>query len=502
MKTMKTATLNWDVVVSFCETEINRLLASDFEATDTKQIKDIACEFTGTNEDASPYKIEFKLELSAPLISFSETRTTAVCSLAAPIAGGYGKTSKKTLPIKKDVYTLHFKDLELASASGDDNSCTPPNQSFVFSRNQYPSDGFVVIDLNTSKSLTVDITTADVAADDHNNFIKAHSASLCRELKTKFRTDFLNVRYKIARVKSLPVPDGMVQLRPLSFRFAAYKPDGPAETVLSLFIQTRKEDTGEKNDLDHNGTPNGAQIFGTASIIFYKDMIFDSVMKPALAKQICDGQFKLINTIGNITLDVDTKKTLKRRKFEDPERFPRVHETKKTVSEINITLPPLILKFYSEDGSRICCSRTWKYEYAFNWSYDVIEPGCSVHQSGQVKATHELKNNVTSFESFLDDYSVKMECSVDAEMWAKVDLKPENLWFWEHIVDGSRLVPDWVKDFNMKLPGFTLDLGSFNFFLTTNLLLPSRSKAVIEVDKAIGLKIPGDLYIVGKVATS
>lgn len=110
-----------------------------------------------------------------------------------------------------------------------------------------------------------------------------------------------------------------------------------------------------------------------------------------------------------------------------------------------------------------------------------------------MKVTHELKkNNVTSFKPLLDDHSVKLECSVDMGMW-EVTLKPDNASFWEHICGGPDRIPEWVRDLNVELPRFTIDLGSFDSFITTKLLLPLRTKVVI---KAVGLLIPGDLYVV------
>ena len=57
--------------------------------------------------------------------------------------------------------------------------------------------------------------------------------------------------------------------------------------------------------------------------------------------------------------------------------------------------------------------------------------------------------------------------------------------------------PSWAVQ---QLPTFStlqLDLGNLYFFLTTNLLLPSRK--VISIDTDAGLRIPRDFYIVGSI---
>lgn len=62
---------------------------------------------------------------------------------------------------------------------------------------------------------------------------------------------------------------------------------------------------------------------------------------------------------------------------------------------------------------------------------------------------------------------------------------------------GTSSIPGWIHGLLPELPAFDLKLGSLNFFLTTNLLTPS--KTVIKVDTDTGLMIPGDFYVVGKV---
>jgi len=309
-----------------------------------------------------------------------------------PVVGGKGKTTtKKEIPIKRGVYTLHFKTLELASASGDNNNYTPPNKSFVFPGNN--SDGFVVIDFRTSKSLMVDITAREgLPPGDYNKFIKAHKASLCDKIKTKLLTEFLNVRYELARVKSdRPVAPGMVDLIPRSFRFAAYEPGKSVDTVLSVFIQTRKSDNGEKERLDTSWDTQWCKTLQCspiptdhfASIIFNKHMIFDSVMRPALAKQDFSG--KLCDTLGNITLDIDTKKTVKY-----PGSNKSASGARRTVDPINVTPPLLSLKFHLAEvrGHYFLLSRLSSCHYRTGRRSIVLEHGSmNTHSGGNFRSS-------------------------------------------------------------------------------------------------------------------
>ncbi|KAH7885601.1 hypothetical protein F5I97DRAFT_1887277 [Phlebopus sp. FC_14] len=92
-----------------------------------------------------------------------------------------------------------------------------------------------------------------------------------------------------------------------------------------------------------------------------------------------------------------------------------------------------------------------------------------------------------------------MDCSISKDDW-KVTFEPENRTAWEKFLQGPDTVPKWMEGLDVEVPDFDLQLGSVDFFLTTNLLFPG-DKQVIDVDKKAGLHIPGDLYLVGTVKT-
>lgn len=58
-------------------------------------------------------------------------------------------------------------------------------------------------------------------------------------------------------------------------------------------------------------------------------------------------------------------------------------------------------------------------------------------------------------------------------------------------------MPDWVKELSIPMPDWTIHMGKIDFFLTTNLLMPTEK--VISIDDKIGIQVPGDLFIVGKL---
>ena len=98
----------------------------------------------------------------------------------------------------------------------------------------------------------------------------------------------------------------------------------------------------------------------------------------------------------------------------------------------------------------------------------------------------------------MDDYTFKIGVSIRKDDWTH-KLDPDSPGFWDRFTGGTETVPDWVKDLAVEVPHFDIDCGSMEFFLTTNLLTPSRQ--VIRIDKNLGLLVVGAVYLGGDVIT-
>ncbi|KAK0703599.1 hypothetical protein B0T26DRAFT_506872 [Lasiosphaeria miniovina] len=455
--------------------------------------------FLDTNEDGDDYDINYEFNLGPPTIQFVDTRTTPVCDLTIDIVGGKAWTKKKSLDITSGVYTLHLDNFELATANGgnDSTNYTDAATPFVFPADN-PTDGVVVIDLPSSKSLAVTIdtnTTSNTVV-----FIEKHKSQIGDRLKAKLRTDYSSVRLELARVASSPPPSAdCVQLQPRSFMFTTYNPPSSSgsEVLLSLLIQTRdgnnpgvREDLADawnnrwRHDLGCSPVSSGH----TASIIFNKQMIHDSMIKPTLKDQTFDST--LVDTEGSLEISVSTGKKVHRDRYYKH----RDNMEEWTVSEINVTLPDLHLQLHETPEHKAECYGRWSYQYSFDWSH-YIAGEYPVNEYGSVTVTNDL-NKALSIFTIADDDTIDVQCSISKADWT-VEMTPDDPSFWDAFTGKRKVVPDWVKDLCPELPGFNINLGKLYFFRTTNLLMPTQK--IISIDRGVGLHVPQDFYLIGQL---
>ena len=308
----------------------------------------------GTDEDtAEDYTINYDFNLAAPTITFHPTRTTPVCDLTVPIIGGTAKKSTQTnsVTIKSGIYTLQINTLELKTMKGGDDpdDSTSADKPFEF-KDDTTKDGVVVIDLPTSKNLTIQIDK--VSETDKVLLIDNHKDKIVDALKTKLHSsaDYNSIRLELARINASKPPVGSVQLVPKCFMFAAYYPSkDDLETVLSLFIQTEDSNNGQQEDLSDywishwkvnlqcSPIPSGQ----TTSIIFNKDLIYRKMIEPSLKAQ--NFSSKLVDLLGNLKLSVSTGLKVHRDKYYQKNSLGDGSTEERTVTEINQTPPDLTL---------------------------------------------------------------------------------------------------------------------------------------------------------------
>ncbi|KAH7885595.1 hypothetical protein F5I97DRAFT_1811425 [Phlebopus sp. FC_14] len=234
-------------------------------------------------------------------------------------------------------------------------------------------------------------------------------------------------------------------------------------------------------------------------------MVYESVITPALEAAKFSGK-GLSDTTGSLEVKIDTGKRVQRDQY-----YYKIDAslgyTAYKAAAIDVTLPPLTLTLKENSGSPTYAT-SWEWQYSCKWEYHDAGPSGiagSIQDhvtEGTTTAIHTLPkdpNTHPKVTTLLDDYSLKMDCSVSKGDW-KVTFKPEDRGGWDKFWRGPDTVPKWMKGLDVEVPDFNLHLGSVDFFLTTNLLFPG-DKQVIDVDKKTGLHIPADLYIVGTVKT-
>jgi hypothetical protein len=139
----------------------------------------------------------------------------------------------------------------------------------------------------------------------------------------------------------------------------------------------------------------------------------------------------------------------------------------------------------------------WSFSYKFDWYYYISAGGQSTTEFGTVTATHLLDKALDTL-TVLDDSTLQIDCSISEGDW-KVNLDADKQSFWDSFLGGSNEVPDWIKALSVTMPSFVIHYGKFDYFLTTNLLMPT--KKLISIDSSIGVQVPGDVYIVGKLVS-
>jgi hypothetical protein len=136
----------------------------------------------------------------------------------------------------------------------------------------------------------------------------------------------------------------------------------------------------------------------------------------------------------------------------------------------------------------------WEFEFHAEWM--VANP---LPSYGKTKVTNKLRREKHIDSSQLPDYVVRLDGSLTPLDWDPPINEPDNPSLWEiilKILGGARSYMDVVTQAQPNV-GFDLELFNFDFFVTTNLLLPNRN--VVKFDTNPGARFPWDLYLVGRL---
>lgn len=142
----------------------------------------------------------------------------------------------------------------------------------------------------------------------------------------------------------------------------------------------------------------------------------------------------------------------------------------------------------------------WDYTYKFKYGTTRFVPNpaggtTSVDDSGTCTVKNSLRKTA-AFSSKLSDGTLDMDLNVKQGDWDAPEVNKTADSVFSDVFGTSN--PTWFDSSLPAMPSLSLDMGSLNFFLTTNLLMPDQK--VIAIDSEAGLRIPHDYYIVGQVA--
>lgn len=101
----------------------------------------------------------------------------------------------------------------------------------------------------------------------------------------------------------------------------------------------------------------------------------------------------------------------------------------------------------------------------------------------------------TSFTSKLFEDVLEINFSVESSDWERPDVTVTDKDLFLKIFGAGR--QHWFEENLPTLSDFDVTLGSLNSLLGTALLMPGRN--AIKVDAGVGLYLPNDYFLVGKV---
>lgn len=307
-------TLGWDVVVSYSEAEINKILHERYNKANSKIVKEVKVDVK--IKDPRTRKLitrHYSLVFGAPEIQFhGATATEPSCELSMPIVSGSftetdskGHTDDEAYPIDDNAFRFSILGIRLGTITGkyndisDGENRTAENLNVVSGRTtiEFPTEeehtSWVVLNIPVSgDALSVKVTPIGPSAED----LQLDANYLEGVLKSFF-LDPRNldvIEYSLASVNNQQdqSADCTNDLRPVSFQFTTFSSSYHQDSILSLMIETSAgNNTGLKEDLQSSWAgqwvsnqispiPHGY----TSSIIMNPALVYSAMLGPGMKK--------------------------------------------------------------------------------------------------------------------------------------------------------------------------------------------------------------------------
>lgn len=501
------STLDWDVVVNYKESEINELLANSWSNDPQSHIQHLFVEIESYDQDGEKYLIGFNFDLGVPTIKFNGSGNQPSCELTIPINGGEAVSPSQTSQIYASTYEIGLTGLDLATMSGSTGEITSSDKPFVF-----PPSGSdtaaVIVDMRPSPDSSFNVQLNRGGGASTNAQVEAHLSDIESKLRAWFTNpdNVSSIQYQLASINPTPPPEGYVTLHPKSFRFAAYRSEKYPTTILSLFIQTSDTSNGTQTDLQQNWSGLWVHDYDvppvpdthTASVIFNNAMMHSDVVLPALRASGVDADTPQFQAGQGLFYKIRTHKVIAQKAYEEGLN----HFDGFSVSlDDDDKILRLTLGQNGYPGNAASGAIAWNYTYKFTYGTTRFVPnpagGTTTVDDGGTCTVKNALRKTAAFSSKLSDGTLDMDLNIRQGDWDKPDVtKTADSVF--NKVFGNAEGPQWFESSLPDMPSLALDMGSLNFFLTTNLLMPDQK--VIAIDADAGLRIPHDYYIVGNVA--
>ncbi|MFJ7904256.1 hypothetical protein ACIQ6V_27860 [Streptomyces sp. NPDC096198] len=489
------STNKWDVVVSYSVKELNDFLKAAYAEDKLVSSVTLASENAVYDIRTKKYWVDtYKINFKTPTLDFVLGQR-GMARLVMPIGDGSSLVSQpyadKELKnpgeaVKSDLpgggkYSV-VAMVPLAVISG--NKKVADQGNVVKFEGTTPSDYHIALHFKNLDGTAFQVTPEPTDDD-------PDMSSVIPMLVKHFQTKVSEVSYVLTGVNNRKPAEGNVLLTPKSFAFAS---TGDKDAgCLSLFINVDQSGNDPGNpapsfqpgDQQVSPIPSGY----TASIILSDDLMAKTFIKKRLEQagfdvtvkdQTTGSLFSLKRNVSVIAQGKETGGKFKLSNF--------------SYGGLTVSMQTYPLELSVADGK---VSTRWSGSTQSSWDLDIVSGDVEVYQWGKVNIDLTMKKgplairvdddsiNFPEFTFEQGDFSRTVSgvgCSGTDRMNGCVSNPPAF----------------YTNTMKLEIPQVSFALKGLDYFLTTNLLEPS--KKMIEVNATAGVSTPRDYLIVGKVA--
>ena len=508
-------TLGWDVVASYSEGHINKLLETRHASDQGQMLRDIDVPTAYWDARTKKnYPCNYKLKFGPPLLQFNARAIgEPMCSLEMAILSGteqYGDDK----PTNVDPgWKLRLNNIPLASARGQmvdgkvdgTPDIVPGSKAVEFRYDNEQQHVVLGFHMDESKVVVTAIPPPNVDPES-GPYQKT-------DFQEKFKKFFTgdghrSLSYSIACVNNNTAQDVTTDLQPSKFQFVTCASGVAGEDddlrVLSILIAVKGGgNTATSEDLQSRWQAQWSNNKAapipkgfTASLILSSVLVHKALLAPGFKKS--DWDISNISPSEKALNKIEAKNSTS---WTVPEQNIDYDITSKFHIDgftVDLSKWPMVLELRQEDASKsLKAYAYWKIQQRVEWKATGKFLGLDTKwDNGSLGLTYTLCNPEEKKHYEPRSLDCKIELNDEA---FNLDLQLDPKSFRMDQSEPNQIKYDtWRKgmeDLWTKFPEVKISSVGLGFLRTTNLLTPD--KAAIDFNEAIGLKAPKDFVLVG-----
>ncbi|NOU50355.1 hypothetical protein HG263_07340 [Pseudoalteromonas sp. JBTF-M23] len=485
----------WDLAISYDAATLTAILKEKY--SEGKLIEEINLS-TSSKLFGRTIKADYTLHLESPTIVFdgadlkSLEMSMVIKDKSKIEVFQDNDTSPSITNIEGDKYKL-VANVPLAVLRGTTGKVEPSDTVIVFDEDKEVSDHVILHFENSNKvqfrfeAIDPHDTSEDSNIDELNY--------LGPKLANYFSTKIKEIDLALAQVNNQQEKEGTSLIKPQEFVIDAI--GTPEHGVLTIYMRADK------------GTANGARYPAfkpkdsrvspipkghKASLIISNDFTKSHLLEPAISKEGFHVEFR--NTAGTGGIQAKLSKATDVIRYPGDRSKSGVWSTDKYEFEAAaINLSDFPICFTIGNG---CLSVNWHGTCHSNWReshehlYDPHRGNDNNH--GRVIINADLHYPTTKLTA--ENQSITIPPLKFGEQYVNISFVPDG----EEaccLKDWLTTVPSYYKDVKIDIPTIEISFGSFDFFLSSNVLSPGQN--LFNLSKADGVNIPYDMLMVGEL---